>query len=103
MEKLLTSKNFSDFQFKIGNKKFNVHKNILSARSPVFEAMFKHGLKESNEKQTEITDVEVDVFEAMLKYIYTNKIPDLEDSATDLLMAANKVILPMMQFNKVYY
>ena len=40
-------------------------------RSPVFRAMFQHDTAEAQKKEVEMTDVEPDVAERMLDYIYT--------------------------------
>lgn len=46
-EKLFNDTKYSDFMVITSTKKFNVHKNIISARSEVFSAMFEHNMKET--------------------------------------------------------
>jgi hypothetical protein len=42
--KLLETKEFSDAILKVGDVSFNVHKSILSIRSPYFEKLFKENV-----------------------------------------------------------
>ena len=71
------------------------HKCILAARSPVFKAMFSHKelFKEAavDHAEVTITDVEPDIFDHLINYIYINKIPPLDKEADELLAAADKV------------
>ena len=53
-EKLFESMEHSDVTFNVRGKQFQAHKNILTARSPVFAAMFQH---QSEENMTGIVDV----------------------------------------------
>jgi len=75
------------------------HKAIVSARSPVFAAMVESGMKESVENRVEINDIAPDIFEALLRFIYTDRVdfnqPDLD--VEDLLVAANKYMLPLLK------
>ncbi|GBN22892.1 TD and POZ domain-containing protein 3 [Araneus ventricosus] len=76
------------------NVSIPAHKIILSARSPVFAAMFKNPMKENLENQVDITDIDASVLQTMVFYIYTGKVSDLTiTSATDLLFAADKYII----------
>ena len=74
-----------------GTKEFKAHKAILSARSPVLAAMFEHDCAESRQNRVEIPDVEVEVFEEMLRFLYTNRVHLLEQYAAELYLAADKV------------
>ncbi|GBM95827.1 Speckle-type POZ protein-like B [Araneus ventricosus] len=82
---------FADVNLKCGNASIPAHKNILSARSPVFAAMFKNPMKENHENEVDISDMDVSVVRIMLTYIYTGKTLDLTvSSASGLLHAADK-------------
>lgn len=63
----------------------------ISARSPVFAAMFEHEMEERKQNRVAITDVEHEVLREMLRFIYTGKSQNLEKMADDLLAAADKV------------
>lgn len=92
VEKLLLSYEWSDCRFTVAGKDFKAHKLILGISSPVFEAMF-YGPLSSNE-EIAITDIEPDVFQLLLNYIYTDKveIPSIEQ-AFELLYASRKYLL----------
>lgn len=81
----------SDVTFLIGSTEFPVHRVILAARCSYFSSMFDSSFKEANETQITITDVEADIFNLVLEYIYANKIPeDMKMYGFDLLLAADK-------------
>lgn len=61
------------------------------ARSPVFDAMLKHNMKEREQNKITIQDVDHKVLEEMLRFIYTGKAPQLGNMADALLAVAEKV------------
>src|SRR5699024_6528915 len=71
---LLKSGKLSDVTLSVGGRNFRAHKSILSARSIVFAAMFEHETKENQENMVEIPDIDSDVFEEFLQFIYTGKV-----------------------------
>ncbi|GBL76125.1 TD and POZ domain-containing protein 3 [Araneus ventricosus] len=82
---------FSDIKLKSSTKTFPAHKNILSARSPVFKAMFSNNMKEKFNECVEIEDIDSDTVFRMLHYVYTAEIQDLQwENACDLYRAADK-------------
>lgn len=84
----LDNSQFSDVCVLIGDKKICAHKIILSARSPVFAAMFAIGTNNI----VNIVDADYDVFKAMVQFIYTGKSPaNLASKAKELLVLADKV------------
>ena len=92
MQNLLKSGKHSDFVIIVGNTKFPVHKAILSARSPVFAAMFDHDhTKEVQEGKVQIVDVPANVIQLLLNYIYTGKLPGKNQLTGKLMAAADKV------------
>ncbi|CAO1428952.1 unnamed protein product [Diamesa hyperborea] len=80
----------SDFTIIVASKEFKVHKSVMSARSPVFMKMFESNMKEAADNKVEIIDVDPDVFEQLLIYIYSGKIADITYYAMDLFVAADK-------------
>ena len=54
---------------------FPCHTAILSARSPVFAAMFRHDTQERQRQEVEIPDVEPGVMRALLEHCYTAQLP----------------------------
>ncbi|CAD6204152.1 GSCOCG00009889001-RA-CDS [Cotesia congregata] len=89
-EKLLIFKKNSDVVILVGDKKFDAHKLILTTRSCVFEAMFSYDMKEKKENEVTITDIDCEVFEKLLEYIYTDKVENLDIFAEGLLDASDK-------------
>uniref|UniRef100_A0A8C8TDZ7 Speckle-type POZ protein-like n=1 Tax=Peromyscus maniculatus bairdii TaxID=230844 RepID=A0A8C8TDZ7_PERMB len=81
---------FTDCCLVVAGQEFQAHKAILAARSPVFRAMFEHDLEESKKNRFEISDLEPQVFKAMMDFIYTGKAPDLDSMADALLAAADR-------------
>ncbi|UYV69668.1 SPOPL [Cordylochernes scorpioides] len=83
MNLLLESHNFSDVTIHVGDRMFQAHKNILAARSSVFEAMFEHEMKDQN--LINITDVEPTVMQELLRFMYTGRSKNVEGMAEKLL------------------
>jgi speckle-type POZ protein len=85
----------SDVNFNIGGREFPAHKLILAARSEVFAAMFKHPMKENSTNQIKIEDIKPEVFQELLRFIYTGRVSSatMETMAVGLLIAANKYML----------
>ena len=88
----------SDVTFVIGDKEFPANKSILSARSPVFAAMFQHDMKEAALNRVEIVDIEPDIFQAVLRFIYTDQVDLTVENATGLLAAANRYFLDLLKW-----
>ncbi|GFQ90306.1 TD and POZ domain-containing protein 3 [Trichonephila clavata] len=80
-----------DTKLKTKTGTFPAHKNILSARSPVFKPMFTNDMRERNSECVNIEDLDDDTVQRMLLYMYTATVPDLQwDSACNLYAAADK-------------
>ena len=82
-------KMFTDVELKVGNRTFHVHRAILSARSPVFAAMFVSDMDESHTGIVEIKDIDADVFERFLEFLYTGRLRTTQNLGV-LWTAANK-------------
>jgi speckle-type POZ protein len=95
MEKLFDTMQLSDVVFKIGVREFSVHKNILAARSEVFADMFQRPKKKTLTNRITIQDVEPEVFQELLRFIYTGQlcIEKMESLAAGLFIAADKYML----------
>merc|ERR1712098_492536 len=65
------SQEYADVTIVCGEKEFMGHKMVLVSRSPVFRTMFEANMKEKNSNRVEIKNMEPEVFERMLRYIYT--------------------------------
>ncbi|GBN03061.1 TD and POZ domain-containing protein 1 [Araneus ventricosus] len=81
----------SDIQLRTRSKTYPSHKCILSARSPVFKAMFSNDMKEKINDSVDIPDLNDDTVFRMLQYIYSAEVEELEwRSAIQLYEAADK-------------
>ncbi|GFR19453.1 speckle-type POZ protein-like [Trichonephila clavata] len=88
---LYTEGIFTDVKLCTPTTSFRAHKAILSARSPVFRAMFATDMKEKIEKRVYITDLEDDIIHKMLRYVYSNALEGVHwEKAFKLYPAADK-------------
>ncbi|CAG9764147.1 unnamed protein product [Ceutorhynchus assimilis] len=88
-EDLFENQKLTDITFCIQGRQLKAHKTILISRSEVFRAMFESDMEESLTNKIEITDIEYNVFKAMLDFIYTDKTPNF-NMARELLVVADK-------------
>jgi speckle-type POZ protein len=85
----------SDVTFNIRGRKFSAHKAILAMRSPVLSAMFHHPTKEALSSKVNVDDIDPDVFQEVLCFIYTGKTQStaMDKMAPGILAAADKYLL----------
>jgi speckle-type POZ protein len=81
--KLLEQKKGADVSFIVGADSFEAHKIVLAARSPVFMAEFYGRMRESGTRSVTVEDMHPDVFKALLHFIYTDSLPDMDDLDRD--------------------
>jgi speckle-type POZ protein len=89
LKNLVNNNKYSDFVFVVENKEIFAHKSILSVRSKVFEAMFANDMDSQSNRCT-IDDIESEVFEQLLTFIYTGNAPKAQTMVEKLLAAAQK-------------
>ena len=94
-QQLFNTKLLADVIIDVQGHTFEAHKLILSARSPVFIAMFKNDEKQTN--TLEVNDITHEVFLEVLRFIYTDKVEKLDDMAPQLLAAADKYMLDLLK------
>jgi speckle-type POZ protein len=90
----------SDVTFNVRGQKFAAHKIILAMRSPVFAAMFHNRTyKEALSGQVKVDDIDPDVFQELLRYLYTGltRSTAMEVMAPGILAAANKYLLDQLK------
>uniref|UniRef100_A0A0D9WT20 BTB domain-containing protein n=1 Tax=Leersia perrieri TaxID=77586 RepID=A0A0D9WT20_9ORYZ len=85
---LLQKETATDVTFVVSGESFAAHKLILAARSPVFMAEFFGHMKEATSGSVVVDDIEPAVFKAMIHFIYTDTLPELdkEESMTTMAM-----------------
>ncbi len=69
----------SDVVLECKDKVLKAHRFILSCRSSVFNRMFRSGMKENEEGRVVIEDMEPEVLEELLKFIYCSELSTLTD------------------------
>ncbi|UYV63479.1 SPOPL, partial [Cordylochernes scorpioides] len=95
---LLESKEFSDVILRAeNNQEIHAHKNILSARSSVFAAMFKNEMKEKKENCVDLSHIKYEILEQVIYYIYTDSCPKLCEMADKILPLANMYDLEILK------
>ena len=100
--KLFGEKNFSDVKITCGEEVFDCHRNILSVRSPVFDAMFQSDMIENRSKNVVIKDIKPEVVKDMLYFIYngaTSTENVMDEIGRDLLGAADQYQLELLKNN----
>lgn len=75
---LLRSQKGADITFFVAGKPVAAHRSLLAARSPVFMAELFGDMREKAPRCVEIKDMEVEVFRAMLRFVYTDTVPELD-------------------------
>src|SRR5699024_6268259 len=101
-EAFLASGKLADIIIRVDGKELQAHRQLLAARSPVLAAMFgNHEYRETKENVIEVTDMRSDVFEELLRFIYSGKAKALERMAPELLAAADKVSLFFIRFAQI--
>lgn len=90
MDGLLASGRKTDVSFLVHGQEFRAHRLILEIRSPVFEAMFKHGMNESLSGEVVIDGIRISVFRSLLKFIYTGNCALVESEDEDKLVHEKK-------------
>ena len=95
---LLKSMDGADMTFNVGGEKVLAHRSVLAARSSVFKAELLGAMEESYGSTIVIRDMEADVFESLLHFIYTDSLPDLQmasnqgEAHLDVMMASHLLV-----------
>ena len=94
---MLENQHLTDVTFCFDGCQLRAHKLILTARSPVFAAMFRSDMEEKQTNCVDIRDISFHVFRQLLNYIYTGKVVDIKNIAGELLAAADKYDLQSLK------
>src|SRR5207248_117908 len=78
---LLDSGMHSDVTLIVQGEHVKAHGCVLSARSPVFRAMFTHAMLENKERVVRFDDVSLVDFRHVLRYMYSGRIDGFADEA----------------------
>ncbi|WCJ23718.1 ARM repeat protein interacting with ABF2 [Euphorbia peplus] len=92
-EQYVNSATLSDVTFLVEDRRFYAHRICLLASSDAFRAMFDGGYRERDARDIEIPNIRWEVFELMMRFIYTGSVDVSLDIAQDLLRAADQYLL----------
>ncbi|XP_019197531.1 PREDICTED: ARM REPEAT PROTEIN INTERACTING WITH ABF2-like [Ipomoea nil] len=92
-EQYVNNNTLSDVTFLVEGKRFYAHRICLLASSDAFRAMFDGGYRERDAKDIEIPNIKWDVFELMMRYVYTGSVNVNLEIAQDLLRASDQYLL----------
>ncbi|VAH22933.1 unnamed protein product [Triticum turgidum subsp. durum] len=83
---LLMTKVGADVMFEVGPETFVAHRCVLASRSPVFMAQLFGPMKEGTmASAVQIQDMEQNVFKALLSFVYTDLMPEMEAEGADVV------------------
>nr|pir hypothetical protein C07D10.2 - Caenorhabditis elegans [Caenorhabditis elegans] len=94
LENLYRSGKHADFTLVVEERELKAHKAILAARSPVFAAMMEPHTAEAQNSRAILRDIDYEVVQAILYYIYTGTCTNMGGNALDILAAAERFALP---------
>lgn len=92
--KMLTDVVLTAFDGKV----LHAHKVVLAVNSPVFLAMFTQNMKETLTGEVNIPDVQFDVLQEVLRFIYCGTVESIETFIYDLLAVSNKYAIESLKF-----
>ncbi|GBM98347.1 Protein maternal effect lethal 26 [Araneus ventricosus] len=88
----------TDIELVVEDKTIKAHKFVLQARSPVFRNMLEHKLSETTQGAIQINDVDFQVLQALIWYLYTADVLTLPFAdVCDLYEAADKYQVSSLQ------
>jgi hypothetical protein len=89
---------FSDMEIHAGETIFPDHKVVLAARSPVFHAKLQSDrFSENKTNVIKIKDLAAPVVKEMLRFIYTDRVENMEELASELLIASGKYLIDLLK------
>ncbi|TVU42656.1 hypothetical protein EJB05_09075, partial [Eragrostis curvula] len=94
----------TDVTFDIQGKSFPAHRMLLAARSLVFKAELLGPMKEGRADRIVVHEIQPEVFEALLHFVYTDSLPSMDDDEgdginliVDLLVAADRYAMDRLK------
>ncbi|XP_042903450.1 speckle-type POZ protein isoform X2 [Parasteatoda tepidariorum] len=91
-------KDFSFVTLRTPNRDFLVHKAVLCAKSPVFNAMFERKMKEGDSNMVDIDDIDSQTMATLVQFLHFQPLGDLKwESAVTLYYAADKYQIDLLK------
>ena len=79
------------------DRSIHAHRAILSARCPVFRAMFAHGMKESSQQVIVLSDITFQTLQMLVEFLYTDRLDIKPEMAVEMFIVADKYRLERLQ------
>ncbi|KAF3341383.1 BTB/POZ and MATH domain-containing 2 -like protein [Carex littledalei] len=76
---LLERQEETDVTYKVEGENISAHRLVLASRSTVFKAGLCGHMLERNCKEIEINEMNALVFRVMIRFMYTDSLPDMDD------------------------
>ncbi|ELT88813.1 hypothetical protein CAPTEDRAFT_36920, partial [Capitella teleta] len=88
-----TEEEFVDVVLLFGERKFPCHKVVLASTCEYFHRMFLAGMQESSSAEIAINEIESDIGELIIGYLYSGTLDTTEENAQRLLAASEMLLL----------
>lgn len=97
-EEMFNRELFSDFTLIASDgQEIQAHKAVIAARCSTLETMLKAGMRESHENRVAIKDTSFKVLKEFIRFIYSEKVVNLEEIAEALFVVAHKYNVPELR------
>lgn len=95
LKELLNENKLIDCILKVGDRSIPCHRLIMAACSPYFrELYFAEDGKEGDRKEVVLEDLDPNVMEVIVNYMYSAEIDINDDNVQDILSVANRFQIP---------
>ncbi|XP_023142153.2 kelch-like protein 41a [Amphiprion ocellaris] len=95
LKELLNENKLIDCILKVGDRSIPCHRLILAACSPYFrELFFSEDGKEEDKKEVVLENLEPNILEVIVNYMYSAEIDINDDNVQDILAVANRFQIP---------
>ena len=89
------AKVYTDVVIKCKDKTFNVHRVIIASQSPFFKSKLERW--ETDDRSIDMSDLDPQIVEAIINFMYAEKIPSINTLAPDLLAASEQYQLSALK------
>ena len=89
------AKVYTDVVIKCKDKTFDVHRVIIASQSPFFKSKLERW--ETDDRSIDMSDLDPQIVEAIIKFVYAEKVPNISTLAPDLLAASEQYQLSALK------
>ena len=97
LETLASNDELTDIEIHCKDTMIKAHKAILGSRSSVFKAMFTNACKESQTGSVTINNMEPEVLQDLITFMYSCKVKKLKENVADLFIAADMYMMESLK------